>query len=48
MVRGLIVVLLPDNRDLRAYDELRQYGLSNVFCSDTSSDSDESTEERVL
>ena len=37
----------PEHRDLLAYDELRQYGLSNVFktveqsgfCSDTSSDS---------
>ena len=39
-----------ENRDLLAYDELRQFGVSNVFetveqggfCSDTSSDSEES------
>jgi hypothetical protein len=51
-MHGLIVGLLPDNRDLLAYDELRQYGLSNVlkavarpgFFSDTSCDSDESIE----
>lgn len=50
------MVLLPDNRDLCAYDELRQYGLSNVLRTveqsgifiDSSSDSDEGIEEGVL
>jgi hypothetical protein len=41
----------PENRDVLAYDELRQYGVENVFmtveqsgfCSDTSSDSESLT-----
>ena len=52
MVRGLIVVLLPDNRDLLAYDELRECGRASVlrtvgFFSDASSDSNGSIEHCV-